>query len=1749
MNKKINENKTETITFIPFSDKQIEKYSVGEITEVATCLEITGIDLESYQRKRKIDEANTSGFNIFSSAIFGSSEDNSRNLPKKFNFAHIDLKFPVVMPDKYALDNRNVLANLLCLKCPKAGELLKSIIQYESCILIPKANCNPFEHDSKINAVVEVITSTENAERFQENSGVINFPNLIKAEPINVETTKLHLGFEILNQTKNKNILSTESKFTDNYYVLRGAYAVSFLLGLIDIPFYTENLDYLSRVFPPIETGVTKSTDKIRNQIDFIKNTFSDGEASILDLIVTKVPVIPATFREPTKVELNNTTMLDLLSINLMYNEILKIKADARTSIDYKMIYGATREFMAKLFSEDISDINTYNQILFNLFSELNLEESSISNLVRRRKRIQEMLANEFISNNEGKDTMLGKLGSKYGILRDKSSSKRIDRTFRAVIIVNPELKLDYVGVPLSAVLKWYKDEIYSVAKKEGNLLSHLNDDQKSDSDRLYKYIIHLTTSNVNNMVTTGKRGTVQFTPVSDNKDQTLLSFVNQRLNKILKNKRILIIRYPSLHKYNELGFKIKVVTGNAVHFHPLVVTSYNADFDGDQVSAFNLETELAVMDVDKKLLPTRNLTNAKGQPLMSPSQEAVLGLYYLTKARSSKPKDTKPKYYPSFEDMFNAFQNKQLKVYDEVIVNYPHYTNSIFEKRYKRNRSLQTNINRNFDTEDLQYTKPEYEVNTQTNEFSLNTKNTARTSNAKLETIYETPNQTNLSKNIKSTVGRFIFNSIIPQDLGFVDREQDPYCLEVGDKFFQDRNITGLSNKDISSILKEVVLNIKDLKKVAYILDKFKEIGYTYATLSGFSLGLDDLNPSPEKDIIIDEYQSKIDEIKNNQNLSQEEKDKRSIELWMECTDEVTKVSRKQMSETNPLHMMIESGSRGNASQVQQLIGMRGIMNDAQGNAIVNPIKNNFVNGINATESVSASYGASKGSIDKGNSTKDTGELTRKLIFGLNDQTIKSGDCGDTEGFLLRQAPKYVIGERDSVGNLYLEDKDSMMLNPVFMYGQTIKSTFNGLDIPILDIYGNIYAPDIKYQGIPIYNIKYNRVLAKDLWDRFNFHPLIYGTGIYTGDDEDKTSPTIWIKEVSENEIQFVIYHSVREHEISFSILIDEHRNHYISKIVLKQNSNEEIVLFDHSITTPQQPIIEDYEIQVTLTDIITDGENIISPTDPNLTLTHKPTGEIKYKYKKPTGEILHAEVNIYDIIDDLQGRYIASDLIDPVTKEVLISRNKMINNKSISRVKLQKILNDYPEGIYLRSPITCKVKTCCKCHGYNLSTNSPAKVGDCIGLTAAHTVGELISQATLRTFHTGGAASAGDIGNVFKTIQNLLINGRVNSKILNRMTHIDNDDILIEKETNYVHNVLPKVYTHPNNKKDRFTMNLPTGQELEPVVKSSELEPSKTTYTTSVEYPTTLSIFGVTKYYVYVNSALSTLENIKEIFTSGGNNIPSIYFEIIVNKMFSEFEVLSSGESMFMIRSKITIDELIKTNTELLKRNIEPTGLVLVTPVFSTLRQMASPSTNPLQSILYGHLKTGVANATTNRLTSNLSSDTITSVLTGSKFPAGDEVVKRITEQINETFNIQTKTDFKEMVDLKYDKELEDIRKYIKEVQNSKSKTTAQIETITFSQDVTDDLTNLDFLSNTSTTTTNTEEQTQQVQNNDIQDDLLNLSFIQDGDDLPFDLDELTNNNDNEDDNLPYDLADENTEDDSNNIDSINFNTLGFN
>ena len=479
-------------------------------------------------------------------------------------------------------------------------------------------------------------------------------------------------------------------------------------------------------------------------------------------------------------------------------------------------------------------------------------------------------------------------LKGKTGRFRQNLLGKRVDYSGRSVIVVGPDLKFHQCGLPKKMALELFKPFIMKQLVEDG--IVHNIKSAK-------KYV------------------------------ERLNSNVWDILDKVIKDHPVLLNRAPTLHRLGIQAFEPVLVEGKAIKLHPLVCTAYNADFDGDQMAVhLPLSTE-AQAEARLLMLSTNNILAPKdGKPITTPTQDMVLGSYYLT---SGTVEEQAVRSFMDYDEMFKAYSTNNVKIHDTVNVLYR-------------------------------------------------------------------DEETGESQIVKSTVGRFIFNEHIPQDLGFVDRSKDKFSLEI------DRLV---DKKMLGKIVDKCFRKHGNIK-TAEVLDYIKSTGYKYSTVGAISISMNDVIVPEEKWEILKEAEHKIavyEELFRDGLVSEQERYEYVISVWTKATEDITKILVEKQDPTNSISIMADSGARGNINQIRQLAGMRGLMSSATGRIVEIPIKANFREGLSVQEFFISTHGSRKGLSDTALRTADSGYLTRRLVDVSQDVIVREDDCCTDEYVLAR--------------------------------------------------------------------------------------------------------------------------------------------------------------------------------------------------------------------------------------------------------------------------------------------------------------------------------------------------------------------------------------------------------------------------------------------------------------------------------------------------------------------------------------------------------------------------------------------------------------------------------------------------------------------------------------------------------------------------------------------------------------------------
>ena len=543
------------------------------------------------------------------------------------------------------------------------------------------------------------------------------------------------------------------------------------------------------------------------------------------------------------------------------------------------------------------SDLNDLYRRVINRNNRLKrlLDLGAPDIIVRNEKRMLQEAVDALIDNgrrgrpvtgpgNRPLKSLSDMLKGKQGRFRQNLLGKRVDYSGRSVIVVGPELKFYQCGLPKKMALELFKPFV-----------------MKELVEKEYAHNIK-----------SAKRMVEKMQPE-----------VWDVLDVVIKDHPVLLNRAPTLHRLGIQAFEPVLVEGKAIKLHPLVCTAYNADFDGDQMAVhLPLSTE-AQAEARLLMLSVNNILAPKdGKPITTPTQDMVLGSYYLT-VENNKKQD-KVKIFKDYEEMLKAYYNGEVDIHDRV------------------------KVRRKIDAKDR-------------------------------------------GRIIESTVGRFIFNEEIPQDLGFVDRKVDKYSLEI-DKLVDKKTLGNI----IESCYRKHGNTV-----TAHVLDHIKELGFHYSTKGAITISMEDVVVPAEKEELLGRAEEAVDKFEKSYRrglISDEERYERVIEVWNEYTEEVTRTLMDNLDSMNHVYIMAHSGARGSENQIRQLGGMRGLMASASGKTIEIPIKSNFKEGLNVLEFFISTHGSRKGLADTALRTADSGYLTRRLVDVSQDVIVREEDCGTNQ-------------------------------------------------------------------------------------------------------------------------------------------------------------------------------------------------------------------------------------------------------------------------------------------------------------------------------------------------------------------------------------------------------------------------------------------------------------------------------------------------------------------------------------------------------------------------------------------------------------------------------------------------------------------------------------------------------------------------------------------------------------------------------
>ena len=571
------------------------------------------------------------------------------------------------------------------------------------------------------------------------------------------------------------------------------------------------------------------------------------------------------------------------------------------------------------------SDLNDLYRRVINRNNRLKrlLELGAPDIIVRNEKRMLQEAVDALIDNgrrgrpvtgpgNRPLKSLSDMLKGKQGRFRQNLLGKRVDYSGRSVIVVGPDLKFYQCGIPRKMALELFKPFVMDKLVKEG--YAHNIKSAKSLVEKVKPEVWDV-------------------------------------LEEVIKSHPVLLNRAPTLHRLGIQAFEPVLVEGKAIKLHPLVCTAYNADFDGDQMAVHVPLSVEAQAEARFLMLSVNNILAPKdGSPITTPSQDMVLGCYYLTIESQGGEKGTGT-VFKDFNELMMAYQTKAVELHSTV----------------------------------------------------------------KMRIVLE-DGRVGITE---STVGRFIFNENIPQDLGFVNREEDPFGLEIN--YLVDKKALG---KIIDKCFRRHGNTI-----TAEVLDHIKSLGFKYSTIGGITVAVADMKIPATKQALIKDAEvqvEKYEKVFRRGLISDEERYEKVIDTWTKTTEKVTDELMNGLERMNNIYIMAHSGARGSKNQIRQLAGMRGLMANASGKTVEIPVKSNFREGLSVMEYFTSSHGARKGLADTALRTADSGYLTRRLVDVSQDVIVRDYDCGTketTEIFAIKDGNEAIEDLYDRIVGRYTRD------------------------------------------------------------------------------------------------------------------------------------------------------------------------------------------------------------------------------------------------------------------------------------------------------------------------------------------------------------------------------------------------------------------------------------------------------------------------------------------------------------------------------------------------------------------------------------------------------------------------------------------------------------------------------------------------------------------------------------------------------
>ncbi len=763
---------------------------------------------------------------------------------------------------------------------------------------------------------------------------------------------------------------SRDFNYFGKYKVKTGAEAIKFLLQSLDLK---ETID---EIRAELKTATKQRREKLIKRLE-ITEAFYHSNNKPEWMVMDVIPVIPPDLRPMVQLEGGRFATTDL---NDLYRRIISRNIRLRRQIDSR-----SPEMIIK--------------------NEKRMLQEAVDSLIDNAKRKNKAA----LDKNRPLKSLSDILRGKQGRFRQNLLGKRVDYSGRSVIVIGPDLKMYQAGIPREMALILFKPFI----------INYLRQKEQNENQQTNEFAL-------TGLISKDKAGVKRAKELIERGAPEAM----EALEKVVVEHPILLNRAPTLHRLSIQAFEPKLVEGKAIRLHPLVTTAFNADFDGDQMPVHVPLSDEAQAEARLLMLASKNILAPKdGKPVVTPSQDMIIGNYYLSIERSQIDRE-----YNTFEDVYKAYLKYDIEFNNHIIVNDELEYRDVMALKNDVEKGLAPSVGKFFvpgregkafatvDEVVHAYEKGDIDFHTR---FVIPGKAIPKPfvhldpKDPKYDAKYQL-NQKLKDCYLITTYGKMIFNQVFPEEFVYVNEPTKTNLTEgTPEKYFVKRGtnykeviknaplVEPFKKSMLSMSISEVFRQAK-LAETSKTLDKMKDLGFKYSTIAGITVSAFDVVVAEEKDEIIakaEETVKKFNQMYRRGTMLRAEKTRMVIDVWNSATREIEKSIKKKMQDEatkNHIFMMADSGARGSSSNFTQLAGMRGLMAKPNGESMEIPVKGCFIEGMSMSEFFISTHGARKGSTDTALKTAESGYLTRRLVDVSQDITITCDDCGTDKGMVI---------------------------------------------------------------------------------------------------------------------------------------------------------------------------------------------------------------------------------------------------------------------------------------------------------------------------------------------------------------------------------------------------------------------------------------------------------------------------------------------------------------------------------------------------------------------------------------------------------------------------------------------------------------------------------------------------------------------------------------------------------------------------